>query len=52
MINENSENADFEALQGVDERAIQFKKMVYENEKLHKILKRLLPLCDKKGLLD
>ncbi|XP_055855056.1 uncharacterized protein LOC129918494 [Episyrphus balteatus] len=45
-------DADFHALMGEDERAMKFKKEIFENERTQKNLKRLLPMFDRKGLLD
>ncbi|XP_055638094.1 uncharacterized protein LOC129776461 [Toxorhynchites rutilus septentrionalis] len=52
QMNEQTADADFEALMGDDERARRFKKTIMANRKYHKIIKGLLPTFDKKGLLD
>uniref|UniRef100_A0A182QLU8 CHK kinase-like domain-containing protein n=1 Tax=Anopheles farauti TaxID=69004 RepID=A0A182QLU8_9DIPT len=52
QMNENTEDADFEALMCEDERAQNFKRMIVANEKFHVILRGLLPQFDRKGLLD
>ncbi|XP_035891000.1 uncharacterized protein LOC118502656 [Anopheles stephensi] len=52
QMNENTENADFDALMCSDERAHNFKRMVVANVKYHAILRGLLPQFDRKGLLD
>jgi hypothetical protein len=52
MINEDSTDADFEALMGEDERGVNFKKIVFSNPKLQPILKQLLPAMDRKGIFD
>uniref|UniRef100_A0A1Y9H2E0 CHK domain-containing protein n=1 Tax=Anopheles dirus TaxID=7168 RepID=A0A1Y9H2E0_9DIPT len=52
QMNENTEDADFDALMSDDERAQNFKRMVVANEKYHRILRGLLPQFDRKGLLD
>lgn len=51
-INEITIDADFEGLTGGDERTKQFKRTVMANAEYHKILKALLPVFDRKGLLD
>ncbi|XP_055855152.1 uncharacterized protein LOC129918566 [Episyrphus balteatus] len=51
-LTEQTDDADFHALMGEDERAQNFKSIVFQNEKVQKNLKRLLPMFDRKGLLD
>uniref|UniRef100_A0A182JZL2 CHK domain-containing protein n=1 Tax=Anopheles christyi TaxID=43041 RepID=A0A182JZL2_9DIPT len=52
QMNDNTEDADFEALMCSDERARNFKRMIVENPKYQPILRGLLPQFDRKGLLD
>ncbi|XP_058447892.1 uncharacterized protein LOC131428186 [Malaya genurostris] len=52
QINEDTTDADFDALLGSDERACRFRKTVMSNKKYHKIIKGLLPTFDRKGLLE
>ncbi|XP_055923412.1 uncharacterized protein LOC129953900 [Eupeodes corollae] len=52
VLNEEAEDADFRALVGEDERAMNFKYSIFKNEKVQKNLKRLLPIFDRRGLLD
>lgn len=52
MINEDTQDADFESLCGDDERSRKFKKRMYQNVKFHAIAKQMLPVLDRKGLLD
>uniref|UniRef100_A0A8D8JDC3 (northern house mosquito) hypothetical protein n=1 Tax=Culex pipiens TaxID=7175 RepID=A0A8D8JDC3_CULPI len=51
-INEVTCDADFEGLTGNDDRTRQFKRTVMANKKYHKIIQALLPVFDRKGLLD
>ncbi|XP_035775515.1 uncharacterized protein LOC118457780 isoform X1 [Anopheles albimanus] len=51
-MNENTENADFEALMGDDERAKCYKQTIVSNINYGSILRGLLPQFDRKGLLD
>lgn len=52
MINECTEDADIDALHGSDDRALRFKRTLFSNPKVHSIVRHLLPIFDKKGLLD
>ncbi|XP_055549832.1 uncharacterized protein LOC129732725 [Wyeomyia smithii] len=52
QINEDTTDADFEALMGNDERANHFRRVIMANVNYHKIMKGLLPSFDRKGLLD
>lgn len=52
MINENTDDADFNSLVGEDERAIKFKYNLYRNKKVQKNLTNLLPLFHRRGLLE
>lgn len=51
-LNEETADADFDALMAGDERSKRFKKVIMANKKYHKIIKGLLPTFDRKGLLD
>lgn len=52
MLNENCEDADIESLLGSDEKAVRFRNTIYSNPKVHNNIKQLLPIFDKRGLLD
>lgn len=52
QMNDNTADADFEALMCNDERAQSFKRMIVANDKYQTILRGLLPQFDRKGLLD
>ncbi|XP_054725251.1 uncharacterized protein LOC129235441 [Anastrepha obliqua] len=52
MINENTDDADFIALMGEDERALKFKYNAYKNKQVQKNLINLLPIFDNRGLLE
>jgi hypothetical protein len=45
-------DADFESLQGRDERAMNFKRRVFRNPKYQAIAKQTLLMLDRKGFLD
>ncbi|CAO1438719.1 unnamed protein product [Diamesa tonsa] len=51
MISKDKD-ADFEALMSSDSRATQFKKRLVQNPYYQEVIKRALPLMDRKGLLD
>ena len=48
----NEKDADFETLMSQDDRAIQFKKRLVQNQYYQEVIKRALPLLDRKGILD
>lgn len=52
MLNQDPTDADYNALMGVDERAIHFKNRLYNNPIIQENLKYLLPFFDHKGLLE
>ncbi|KAH8414016.1 hypothetical protein KR222_001938 [Zaprionus bogoriensis] len=52
MINDQTDDADFNALMLDNERSRNFKKTVYSNKKLLESLKYWLPVFDRCGLLD
>ncbi|XP_053691220.1 uncharacterized protein LOC128739748 [Sabethes cyaneus] len=52
QINEETADADFEALMGDDERAQRYRRIIMANTNYQKIVKGLLPKFDRKGLLD
>lgn len=53
MINEDaSADADLASLLQEDERAENFKRVVFSNERVHQNLKKLLPIFDRRGFLD
>lgn len=51
MISQDKD-ADFETLMGRDERALGFKKRILKNPRYQAVAKMLLPILDKKGILD
>lgn len=52
FLNENCEDADIEALHGNDERAVRFKHLMYTNKQVQANLRNLLPIFERKGILD
>lgn len=52
MLNDQTADADFNALMLDNERSRNFKKVAYKNPKLQKSLKHWLPIFDSCGLLD
>ncbi|KAL7729674.1 hypothetical protein ACLKA6_007945 [Drosophila palustris] len=52
MLNDQNDDADFNALMLDDERSRRFKKVTYNNKKLREILKHWLPIFNQCGLLD
>lgn len=52
MLNQETADADVAALLGSDARAVRFKRTVYRNEKVQRIVRTLLPIFDRRGLLD
>ena len=51
MISKDKD-ADFEALMSQNDRATQFKKRLVQNPYYQEVIKRALPLLDRKGILD
>lgn len=51
MITQDKD-ADFEALMLQDDRATQFKKRLVQNSYYQEVIKKALPLLDRKGILD
>lgn len=49
---EETEDADFNALMKQDERAINFKNACYKNPYCQGMIRKLLPVYERKGLLD
>ncbi|XP_037817351.1 uncharacterized protein LOC119607481 [Lucilia sericata] len=47
-----NDDADFNALMQSDERAIRFKNTCYTNPYIQNIIKKLLPVYERRGLLD
>jgi hypothetical protein len=45
-------DADFESLQLRDERAMGFKRRVYQNPRCQNMAKKILPMLDRRGVLD
>lgn len=53
MLNQDPTDADYQALMDVDERAMNFKARLYNNNPIiQENLKFLLPYFDHKGLLE
>ncbi|KAH8283953.1 hypothetical protein KR054_005627 [Drosophila jambulina] len=52
LTNGETADADFHALMKDDQRARNFKKVMYQNKSLQEKLKHLLPRFDRRGLLD
>lgn len=52
MLNEETEDADIAALHGSDARALRFKQTLYASGKVQRIVRKLLPIFDRRGLLD
>ncbi|EDV91301.1 uncharacterized protein LOC6568323 [Drosophila grimshawi] len=52
MINEDSTDACFNALMNDDERGTRFKNRLYNNPIVQQNLKALMPIFDRKGLLE
>lgn len=52
MINENTEDADLEALILGDERSIKYKRIIYSSPKVQANLRKLIPYYDKMGVFD
>lgn len=52
MMSEHAVGADFRTLMGLDDRSDAMKNGIYSSLKCHEILKRVLPIFDKKGILD
>lgn len=52
MLNDQTADADFNALMLDNERSRNFKKVAYKNPKLQENLKHWLPIFDRCGLLD
>jgi hypothetical protein len=51
MISQDADS-DFEALMSIDERAMGFKCRIYKNPRFKQIAMDMLPVFDKKGILD
>lgn len=51
-LNENKENADFDALFLGDERSKEFKRLMFSTPKVHDNLRKLIPLFDLMGAFD
>lgn len=52
MINDKTEEADFENFVQIDEKAQRFHNILYTNERVRKVIKVMLPRFDNMGLLD
>lgn len=47
-----NDDADFNALMQSDERAVRFKNTCYTNPYIQNIIRKLLPVYERRGLLD
>lgn len=45
-------DADFESLMKDDARAMGFKKRVFRNQRFQAVAKKILPMLDRRGILD
>lgn len=52
MMTETEIKPDFKTLMGVDEFSADFRNIIFKDPKLQKILKRVLPIFERKGILD
>lgn len=52
MLNEQTDNADFEALCTGDKRSLDFKRVMYSSPRAQANLRRLIPFYDKLGVFD
>lgn len=52
MINEETAEADVEALIIGDERSMKFKRVIYSSPKVQANLRKLIPIYDSMGLFD
>ncbi|XP_037817356.1 uncharacterized protein LOC119607487 [Lucilia sericata] len=52
MLNQDPTDADYNALMGEDDRAMRFKSRVYKNPVVQENLQNLLPIFDRRGLLE
>lgn len=50
--NEDTEDADFTAIMQNDQRATRFKDTCFKNIYVQRIIKSLLPIYERRGLLD
>lgn len=52
MMTETEIKPDFKTLMGVDEFSDEYRNIIFKDPKLQKILKRVLPIFERKGILD
>lgn len=52
ILNKEEENAELSNLMTDTAEAQAFKKQIFANEKVTKVIKHFLPIWDKMGLLD
>lgn len=52
MLNEHTENADFEALLLGDERSRLFKRLIYQAPNIQANLRKLIPFYERLGVFD
>lgn len=51
MINQEKD-ATFEAVMGLDEHSLNFKRRIYKNPRVKKLAMETLPIFDRKGIFD
>lgn len=52
MINEDTDEADIEALIVGDERSMKYKRTIYSSSKVRANLRKLIPMYDSMGIFD
>lgn len=52
MINDSIEDGDLEAMLTADERAVAFRRNMYQQPKVQVNLRKLIPFYDQLGLFD
>lgn len=52
VLNESTENADYEAVIMDDERSLQYKRKMFESDRVQANLRKLIPFYDQMGIFD
>ncbi|XP_055382806.1 uncharacterized protein LOC129612968 [Condylostylus longicornis] len=52
LINDKTDDAEFDVLMRTDERSMNFRKVAYSNPRVLEGVKNMLPIYDRRGLLD
>lgn len=52
QINEEVDDADLDALFGTDPRAINFKRLIFQSQRVQTNIRNLLPVYDKLKVFD